>query len=62
MVRTDARRITQGFVQVQAARMCNTLCPVEAKYLSITGVHELHMSYGWWRVSSPINLVVTWLL
>jgi hypothetical protein len=46
MVRADARRITQGFIQVQSARMCNTLRPVEAEYLSITGVHVLQISYG----------------
>jgi hypothetical protein len=32
MVRADARRITQEFIQVRAARMCNTLLPVEAEY------------------------------
>jgi hypothetical protein len=59
MVRADARRITQGFIHVRSARMCNTLCPVEVEYLSITGVHMLHISYGRWRVSSSIDLVVT---
>jgi hypothetical protein len=61
MVRADARRITQGFIQVRAARMRNTLL-VEAEYLSITGVHWLQMNYGQWRVSSPVDLVVAWLL
>jgi hypothetical protein len=58
MVRMGARQITREFIQVRAARMCNTLCPIEDEYLSIVGVHRLHMSYGWWKVSYPINLMV----
>jgi hypothetical protein len=41
MVCVDARRITQGFIQVRDAGMRNTLRPVEAEYLSIIGVHGL---------------------
>jgi hypothetical protein len=42
--------------------MCNTLLPIEAEYLSIIGIHGLQMSCGRWRVSSPVDLVVAWLL
>lgn len=58
MVRADARQITQGFMQVWAARMCNTLRPIEAEYLSITSVHGLYMNCGRWRVNFPVDLVV----
>jgi hypothetical protein len=33
MVRAGAHRITQGFIQVRAARTRNTLLPVEDVYL-----------------------------
>jgi hypothetical protein len=62
MLHADARRITQGFIQVRAARMRNTLLPVDAGYLSITGVHGLQMSCGRCRVGSLDDLVVVWLL
>jgi hypothetical protein len=62
MVRASAHWITQEFIQVWVARMCNTLLPVETKCLSITGVHGLQMSCGQWRVSSRVDLVVVWLL
>jgi hypothetical protein len=42
--------------------MHNTLLPVEAKYLRITGVHGLQINCGRWRVSSLVDLVVAWLL
>jgi hypothetical protein len=58
MVCADARRITQGFIQVRAARMRNTLRPIEAEYFSITSLQELQMSCGQWRVSSLVDLVV----
>jgi hypothetical protein len=48
MVCVGARRITQAFKQVQAAEVRNTLLPIEAEYLSISGVHGLQMSYGRW--------------
>ena len=48
MVRVGARQITQEFIQVQAAEVRNTLLPVKAEYLSISGVHGLQMSYGRW--------------
>jgi hypothetical protein len=41
MVRARARRITRRFIQVQAARMRNTLFFVEAMYWSFTGVYRL---------------------
>jgi hypothetical protein len=58
MVRADAHRITQGFIHVRAARMRNNLRPVEAEYLSTTGLHGLQMSSGRWRVSSLVDLLV----
>jgi heme/copper-type cytochrome/quinol oxidase subunit 3 len=30
---------------------------VEAVYWNFTGVHGLHVSYGWWRMSSRADLV-----
>jgi hypothetical protein len=42
--------------------MRNTLLPISAEYLSIAGVHKLEMSRGQWSVSSPVDLVVVWLL
>jgi hypothetical protein len=38
MVRADARQITQEFIKVRAARMRNTLLPIEAEYLSMSDV------------------------
>jgi hypothetical protein len=58
MIRAGARQITQKFIHVRAAGMCNTLRHVEAEYLSITGVHGLQMSYGRWMVNSPVDLLV----
>jgi hypothetical protein len=56
-VRAGACLIPQEIIQVRAARMRNTLLPIKAEYLSITGVHGLQMSYGRWRVSSAVDLV-----
>jgi hypothetical protein len=58
MVHPDARQITHRFIQVWAARMRNTLLPVEAKYLSFTGIHGVQMNCRRWRVSSPADVVV----
>jgi hypothetical protein len=58
MVRVDACRITQGFIQVQATRMHNTPHPIEVEYLSITGAHGFQMNYGWWWVNFPVDLVM----
>jgi hypothetical protein len=44
MVRVGARRITREFIQVQTARMCNTLLLVETVYWNCTGVYGLQMS------------------
>jgi hypothetical protein len=55
MVRAGARQTTQEFIQVRAAGMRNTLLTDKAEYLSITGVHELQMSCGRWRVSFPVD-------
>jgi hypothetical protein len=41
MARAGARHITQEFIHVRVIGMRNTLRPVEAEYLSITGVNEL---------------------
>jgi hypothetical protein len=42
--------------------MCNALLPFEVEYLSITGVQRLQTRCGQRRVSSPVDLVVAWLL
>jgi hypothetical protein len=46
MVRASARHITQGFIQVWATKMRNTLLHVEAVYWSFTSVHGLQVKCG----------------
>jgi hypothetical protein len=60
MTRWDMKEhvgFTQGFIQVWAARMCNTLLPIEVVYWSCTEVYILQKSCGWWKMSSPADLV-----
>jgi hypothetical protein len=42
--------------------MRRSLLPVDVEYFSIAGVHVLQISYGRWRVSSQVDLVVVWWL
>jgi hypothetical protein len=37
--------------------MCHTLLPVEDVYWNFTSVYGLQMSWEWWRMSSPADLV-----
>jgi hypothetical protein len=60
MVRAGARRIcTRIYIgsAVRAARMRNTLLHIKVVYWNCTGVYRLQMSCGWWKMSSPANLV-----
>jgi hypothetical protein len=38
--------LSQGFIQVRAARMGNTLLPIEVVYCRCSGVYGLQMSCG----------------
>jgi hypothetical protein len=41
MVRVGTCRITQEFIHVRAAKIRNTLLPIETVYLSISGAYGL---------------------